>query len=483
MASRSADGIPLKTVLVLGFGLTLGLWLLAGYQFTRRIASMQRTGAEVNRRYMNAQDRLAGVRGQVLIATVYVRDALLDPDPDPDTTHTYRQQVGKALDLADTTLTDYEPVLDDSRPERERIAQLRTEIAAFRSTAFDVIDSGTDWSIEESRAMLRSRVMPKRDLLVSVSEIVQALNRSGFVQQQDASAGLYARTQRRVWEQLGLALLAGLGIALFATLYAGRLEARLRVQRDREVQNAHDLQRLSGKLIRVQEEERRSIARELHDEVGQVLTAIKVELTSAQRTIDQTGGPSQLLANARFIADGALHTVRDLSRLLHPAVLDDLGLPTAIDSHLREFAARHGMNADLQQDGMSDRLAPATEIAAYRVIQEALTNIARHAKASACHVRLHRAREVLTVVIRDNGVGFRPGDCNRRTGLGMISMRERVAQVNGVFRLDSAPGAGTIVTIELPAPLREQAPDADLVPTQRPGTRSPDMDYVGAAHV
>jgi signal transduction histidine kinase len=455
MAPRSSEGIPLKAVLLLGFGLTLGLWLLAGYQYTRRIADMQLEGAEINRRYMDAQERLAAVRGHILIATVYVRDALLDASP---AIAELNQKLSDALTLADQTLTDYEPVFDDSREERERIGQLRAEVAEFRSSAFEVIGSSTEQASDDVRAVLRTRIMPRRDLLVKVSEAIQALNRAGFVHAQNASANLYATTQRRVWAQLGLALLTGLGIALFAAMYAGRLEARLRIQRDREVENAQDLQRLSAKLIRVQEEERRAIARELHDEVGQVLTAIKVELTSAQRRIDQTGGPPGLLANARFIADGALHTVRDLSRLLHPAVLDDLGLPSAIDSQLREFATRHGLHADLHQEGMDQRLAPATEVAAYRVTQEALTNIARHARATACSVSLRRRNEVLKLVIRDNGVGFQP-DRIGKDGLGMIGIRERVAQMNGMFRLDTAPGAGTTVIIELPAPCRTSGDD------------------------
>ena len=115
-------------------------------------------------------------------------------------------------------------------------------------------------------------------------------------------------------------------------------------------ENTHDLQRLSAKLITAQEEERRTIARELHDEVGQVLTAIKVELALAQTAIEAAGVTPRVLDDARSIADGALQTVRDLSHLLHPSMLDDLGLRAAIDWYLRGFSRRHDIAVELLHD-------------------------------------------------------------------------------------------------------------------------------------
>jgi signal transduction histidine kinase len=136
-------------------------------------------------------------------------------------------------------------------------------------------------------------------------------------------AATYRRTQDWIWRILGLALGSTVGVALLAVLYAGRLEGRVRSQREKETQNARDLQRLSAKLFAAQEDERRCIARELHDEVGQVLTLLKVELAMAQRNVASNGGSAHALDEARKVADGALQTVRDLSRLLHPALLDD----------------------------------------------------------------------------------------------------------------------------------------------------------------
>jgi signal transduction histidine kinase len=452
MSFRPFNGLTIRAALVLGFGLTLGLWLFAGYQFTRRISEVQRDVVDINRRYMRAQERLATVRTQVLLGSVLVRDALLDPDP--RTIDEYRHRFETAYDSADQAIRRYVPVIGDSPIERERVHQLRTEIDSFRTTMLDVLSSDNSHWATEARNLLRSRINPRRDMVIQISEDVQSLNRSAFVQQQNASTEMYGMTQGRIWGELGLAVLVSLAIAMFASLGAGRLEKRLRIQLDRNEQNNLDLQRLSAEIVRVQEEERRLIARELHDEVGQVLTAIKVELASAQHAIEGAGGSPILLDNARSIADGALHTVRNLSHLLHPALLDDLGLPAAADRYLQEFGRRHGLQVELLEDGMDERLSPAIESAAYRVIQEALTNVAKHAQASSCRVRLHRTPSTVCVTVEDDGIGFALNQSERRTGLGLIGIRERVSQLNGSIRLDSAPGRGAHLTVELPAPIR-----------------------------
>jgi signal transduction histidine kinase len=289
-------------------------------------------------------------------------------------------------------------------------------------------------------------------------------------------------TQRRIWQSLSVALAASLGIALLAILYAGRLEDRIRRQRAKDAQNTRDLQHLSAQLINAQEAERRSLARELHDEVGQALTAIKVELAVAGRAIGGPGPAATALEDARAIADGVLHTVRDLSHLLHPSLLDDLGLPAATEWYLKGFAKRHGIRTDLLHNRMDERLAPETEAAAYRIIQEALTNVAKHARATNCRVYLQRLTNTLLVTVEDDGVGFDPAEmrpADGTHGLGLVGIRERAAQLQGTVRLESAVGRGTRLTVEVPAEARRSAPDTpsaestqyDGVPTAREALR------------
>ncbi len=448
------NGITIRAALLIGFGLTFGLWLFTGYQFTLRMAEVGQQAATVNLRYMQAQEMLSTVRAQILLASVYVRDALLDPASAAES----RQEVVAITNKVDTSLAQYVPVLDAPR-ERDRVTRLRSEIRDFHDTMMSVLGSSnlndnTPESRRNARLVLRSLVVPRRESVMRLSEDVQALNRAAFVQQQADTADLYRTTQQQIWWLVGVALAISIAIGVFATVYSGRLEHRLKQQHEREAENAQDLQRLSARLITAQEEERRNIARELHDEVGQVLTAVKVELSIARRSLESNGASARILDDVQSITDGALNTVRDLSHLLHPSLLDDLGLPAAIDWYLRGFGRRHDLRVELLHEGMERRLRRDAEANIYRIVQEALTNVAKHAQASVCRVYLQRLPSTVLITIEDDGRGFDSVDIERagtQRGLGLIGIRERVCQLQGTLRLETGPGRGTRVTIEAPA--------------------------------
>ena len=444
MRTAALDGLTIKAALLLGFGLTLGLWLLAGYDFTRRMSQVEREAAAINARYTRAQELLSTVRPRVLLASVYVRDALLDPDP--RTLGDYRRRLERTLRNVDDALRQYVPVLH-SAGERERVERLRMEIDEFGGAMSHVLATDARRSAEQARVLL-GRLAPRRELVISVTEQVQALNRAAYIQQQASIADTYRVNQRRVWQRLGFSLAASLGIALLAIFHVTRLEKRLRHQALREAENTRDLQRLSSQVVNAHEEERRTIARELHDEVGQVLMALRVELALAQRRIEAAGGSGEVLEDVQSLTDGALHTVRDLSHLLHPALLDDLGLAAAIDWYLQEFGRRHGIRVELSQHVLS--LSPAVETTAYRIVQEALTNVAKHARAASCRVSLACADDELHMCIEDDGRGFDAG-VGAKAGIGLIGIRERVARLGGRLSIESSPGEGTRVRVVLPA--------------------------------
>jgi signal transduction histidine kinase len=139
---------------------------------------------------------------------------------------------------------------------------------------------------------------------------------------------------------------------------------------------------------------------------------------------------------------------------LHPSLLDDLGLAAAVDWYLRGFGQRHGLRVDLVQERMEQRLQPEAEVTAYRIVQEALTNVVKHAHATSCRVYLQRLANTLLVTVEDDGVGFDPAATDRsdhQHRLGLIGIRERVSRLGGSLRLESAPGRGTRLTVELPA--------------------------------
>jgi signal transduction histidine kinase len=475
MRLRPWEGLTVKTALLLGFGTTVALWLIAGFQSADRMQATQREATLVNERYMKAQERLSSVRAQVLLGSVYVRDALLDPDP--ASVPGYRKNLEQTYRAADSTLRQYVPVLRSSE-ELSRIAGLRHEIEEFRRAAIEALSGDRSHWSNEAGLLLGREIGPRRDSVVRVSDEIQAINRVAFVQQQTELTQLYAATQRQAWERIGLALGASLSIALLATMYVVRLERDLRTRRAKELRTTQELHELSARLVTAQEEERRAIARELHDEVGQVLTAIKVELSLAQRAIEATGGSRRLLDDAQRIADGALTTVRDLSHLLHPSLLDDLGLVAAIEWYVNGLNKRHALRVDLVQQGMDQRLAPEIESTAFRIIQEALTNVVKHANASRCSVHLDRCDDLFRLVVQDDGRGFDPESidaAHRR--LGLVGIRERATYRGGVARVESSPGRGTRLVVELPGRVRLAA-DVEELGSGDAVTTVPDLEMM-----
>ncbi len=442
------ERLSIRAALVLGIIVTLGLWLFTSYTFTRHIDDVERQAAAVASRYMRAQELLSNVRAQVLVSSVRVRDALLNPDP--GATAGYRKQLEAIHLVIDKALDAYEPVLDTA-PGQDQVRNLRAEVDQFHRTSLAVLAETGGASNAIVRDLLNRRIIPRREAAVKISEDIQSLNRLAFIRQQVDIAEIHRVAETQSWQRLGLALATSLGVLLLAAMYAGRLESRLRRQMERDSRISQELHEATVKLIGAQEDERRTISRELHDEVGQVLTALQVELSLAHRQLTAAGVAVDPLIEAQALADGALRTVRDLSQLLRPAALDDLGLPAAIDASLRGLARRHEIKVELSQVGMNDRLAPETEIAAYRIVQEALTNVARHAAAAHCRVRLLRLPELLRVEVEDDGDGFDPqGETTEAAGFGLIGMRERAAMLGGSLQIFSAPGAGTRLFIELP---------------------------------
>ena len=228
------------------------------------------------------------------------------------------------------------------------------------------------------------------------------------------------------------------------------------IERARLVETAHAaherLGALSRRLLMAQEEERRRLAGELHDELGQVLTAVKINLESLER-LSSAPPVSAHLGDAIASVDHAMQTVRDLALDLRPSVLDDLGLPAALRSHLDRVARDARLEAHLSIDAVP-HLATELETACFRVAQEALTNIARHARASQVWLDLHLVAGGLELRVRDDGAGFDAPAARRRAlsgaSMGILGMEERVSLLGGELELVTRPGAGTEVRARFP---------------------------------
>jgi signal transduction histidine kinase len=239
-----------------------------------------------------------------------------------------------------------------------------------------------------------------------------------------------------------LQLLTSLAAPAATTIENARLFEEVWAGRER-------LQALSRRLVEVQEAERRHIARELHDEVGQVLTGLKLSLEMSANLPDEAVKAS--LDETQALVNELMAEVRDLSLDLRPAMLDDLGLLPALLWHFERYTAQTQVHVVFKQIGLERRFRPEIETAVYRMVQEALTNVARHAGASKATVRLWADDETMGVQIEDQGAGF-DLEAALSTGAssGLAGMHERVALLGGQLTIETAPGTGTRLTAELP---------------------------------
>jgi len=203
-----------------------------------------------------------------------------------------------------------------------------------------------------------------------------------------------------------------------------------------------------ARLLMAQEEERRRISRELHDQVGQSITLLTMELARVQAGLP-TDDPTRVgLETCMQIAQDNAVIVRNMALLLRPSMLDDLGLVPALNWQAREVLRRTGMQVTVEADDACNRLPDDYRTCIYRVVQEALHNAARHAKAAHAHVTVRQEPSQIRALIEDDGCGF---DTHHQKGLGILGMEERVRFLGGVFQIDSDPGRETCVSILLPA--------------------------------
>lgn len=212
------------------------------------------------------------------------------------------------------------------------------------------------------------------------------------------------------------------------------------------------LRALSRRLVDLQESERRELSRELHDQVGQNLTALKINMAILQPALAAQGDEVVArAADSATLLESTIDTIKSMLYELRPPMLDDLGLAAALDWHAKNFSRRTGIAVAVRAGELAVRPAPQVEIALFRIAQEALNNIAKHAGAQRAEIALDHANGECVMSVRDDGIGFDSGaDASDKPGLGMVTMRERSRAVGGRFEARSLPDRGTQLTVRIP---------------------------------
>jgi signal transduction histidine kinase len=429
-------------VLVIGFGGLLACILGAA---ARTIGTLDHTRRNENRSlrgYLERQSALDQIRSQIYLSGTYMRDLLLAPDPSGVDAQSSRL-AGLERDSKAAMVT-YSRSLEPE--EREPFRTLESEIDDY----WQVLGRTAQWTPEERNqrrdSFFYDELAPRRTAMLQIADRIALVNEHGLTRAEDQLTASSDGLRRTLMWTFGMTLTIGLALAGVTTLYTLRLERKLERGLDENARARSDLQELSARLERAQENERRTLARELHDEVGQSLSAILMETENAECATDVIEMRAHLAA-VKKLAGKTVNEVRDLALLLRPSMLDDFGLAPALNWHAREMSKRTGLNVMVTADDDIDDLPDEHKTCIYRAVQEAVNNSARHANARTVEVAVKREGDRVRFQVRDDGVGF---DTRFVRGLGLLGMEERVRRLGGDLRLESQLGRGTLIAAELP---------------------------------
>ena len=306
------------------------------------------------------------------------------------------------------------------------------------------------WNVSDRHrralAYLRDVVLPQQLQILQTREKIALWNQQQLEQTGKQQLEYFDGVRRKLTQVLLLALAAGIALASMSLAYMLRLARQARG-------SYREMRQLSARLLDAQEEERRSISRELHDEVGQSLGSLLVDAGRLGAMLPAADAAAhERLRKIKDTAENTLQSVRDMALLLRPSMLDDLGLVAALEWQGREISRRSEAEVQVDAEGIPDNLPDEYKTAIYRLVQEALHNAARHAHAKNIRVMARHNGDHISVEVADDGTGFDP---ERTRGMGILGMEERVSRLEGKLAIDSTPGRGTTLRFELP--LRRQA--------------------------
>jgi signal transduction histidine kinase len=286
---------------------------------------------------------------------------------------------------------------------------------------------------------------------MAAAERVGDLNTRQTLERQQQVLQTQEDLQAHLSRIAAFALLLGCAVAAFSIIRTRSLEAAAAIHLAEIEQRATEMRGLSQMLAKAQEDERRSLSRELHDQVGQMMTALSMELGHLEELREVPRDFERHLAEAKKLNQETMRTVRNISSGLRPSMLDELGLAPALQWQAREFTKRSGVSVDLQLEGGFTNLPDEHRTCIYRVVQEALTNAARHARAKSIRVSLVGEGDSLRLIVEDDGSGIDVQEARGR-GLGLVNIEERVRELGGRVQFLRAEPRGTRVHCEMPIP-------------------------------
>jgi signal transduction histidine kinase len=426
-------------------GLVITLIAVVGYSWyvTRRIGSLRELQNNLIDRNRRDSLQLLRIQNELNSIGMSMRD-MLDVDPS-DTGQKYPLTAWQPQfermrgDLEDAFERERQVSPQDRTPDQQHY--LQTSLAQFWDAMTRNFELARNGQEAEARAQIRLSLQAR--LAALSNAVARLLVQNNEVEERAAAqvSQIYDHVQRQAYIFLIGTLIAIVLTSSFLIhsnrLLFNRLEA-LSVQRSE----------LAQTLISTQESTLRYISRELHDEFGQILTAIGAMLGRARGMVPENSPIRAELLEVREIAQSTLDKVRSLSQALHPVMLDEAGLEPTIEWYLPVVERQTGIGISYEKSGTPFQVSGDSAVHVYRVLQEALNNVARHSGSKKARVRLHFAANALELEVADSGTGF--AESPARRGLGLVAMRERAELLGGRIQFEPAPGGGTIVKLEVP---------------------------------
>ena len=432
-------GLSQHAVLRTGYIAVIAVLVLSAFEAWRIQNSLSAQNLVIYRHYAEQDKALRVLRFNLWQAGNYVRDFLIVSTP---------AQAALLHAQLDDLRTENDRALQSLDQDSARgapIPKLRRSLGEFWNVAYAVPSSMLKVTDQQKFDFLQREIVPRR------GELYNALMDLAAADQQKLEEGErdFADTRRR--GTLRLITMLALGVLLSGLVARASLR-HARSLESRAERHYHELQKLSARLLHVEEEGRRKLSRELHDEIGQSLALLQIEISNALAA-PQPPGARRPLERARELAEQTVQTIRNIALLLRPALLDDLGLVPALQFQLEDFLRRNPIACDFVEDGVADELPDPARTCVYRVVQEALHNCEKHSAATKVRVLVRQVPDALLAEVEDNGKGFPcdpQGMPSRNNGLGLLGIRERAAIAGGTLVIDSEPGRGTRIALRIP---------------------------------
>ena len=434
----------IRRLLLISFTWLLALLIGAGVDALFSLRYLDRASQELSKRFTDHNRALGTIVVSVRVYDDQIERFLLQDQlqtPGPEAT-----DVANKMAAVRVALLSF-PV-DRDPDEQVLLAAMQQQLQEEETSCATALAWRSDLRRQRAYQFIGQQLIPWRTRIFELSSQVSSLNEHKLALENLAVAARFQTLESRLIWLVALGLIAGILMSLICGWYILRLERQARQRYQALARSRLELEGLSARLVEAQEEERRSISRELHDEVGQSLGALLVEVGQLSKLVPPDDSVTQAqIAHIKSVAETTVKSIRDIALLLRPPMLDDLGLIPALEWQAREISRRSDMEVEVHSENVSEDLGDETKVTIYRLVQEALNNAATHASAKNAKVTVAQGSDKITIEVTDDGHGFNP---ERQRGMGILGMEERVRRLGGALTIESAPGKGATVKAELP---------------------------------